>query len=68
MASPYTLNHTETEAKIRIIHFNDVYNVEPRTVEPCGGAARFKTAVLSLSNQNTIRLFSGDCLAPSISL
>lgn len=52
---------------VRIIHFNDVYNVEPRTTEPVGGAARFKSAILSLLTDSCLVLFSGDCVAPSIS-
>jgi hypothetical protein len=27
--------------RISIIHFNDVYNVEARDIEPVGGAAKF---------------------------
>lgn len=57
---------TSGPCKVRILHFNDVYNVEPRTTEPCGGASRFKTAILSLVDSNTMVLFSGDCVAPSI--
>jgi len=51
---------------ITLIHFNDVYNVEPRDVEPVGGAARFLTAVKSLKELNPLILFSGDIFAPSI--
>jgi len=53
--------------RVRIIHFNDVYNVESRTTEPVGGASRFKTAVLSMAVEPALVLFSGDCVAPSIS-
>lgn len=52
--------------KFSIIHFNDVYNVEPtRKTEPIGGAARFITAVKSFHHLNPIILFSGDALSPS---
>ena len=51
--------------KLTIIHFNDVYIIEEREKEPVGGAARFKTAVDSLSDKNPLVLFSGDAIAPS---
>ena len=54
--------------KLTLIHFNDVYNVEGREVEPVGGAPRFLTAVKATSeNVNPLILFSGDIFAPSIS-
>ena len=59
---------------ITILHFNDCYNIEPRTVEPSGGAARFKSALDSFrspnnnnnGNDDPVVLFSGDILGPSI--
>eukprot|EP00111_Clytia_hemisphaerica_P020632 TCONS_00060812-protein len=50
---------------LRIIHFNDVYNIEPREQEPVGGAARFVTKVRSFENEPMV-LFSGDLLNPSL--
>ena len=53
---------------VTLIHFNDVYNVDSRGVEPVGGAARFLTAIKSVSkDSDPIILFSGDIFAPSIS-
>ena len=52
---------------ITILHFNDVYNIEERDVEPKGGAARFVTAIKNFSDLNPMVLFSGDAFAPSIS-
>jgi len=52
---------------ITIVHFNDVYNIEGRSQEPVGGAARFCTAVSQLSASNPLVLFSGDAFNPSIS-
>ena len=53
---------------ITLIHFNDVYNVDSRGVEPVGGAARFLTAVKAVSRDcQPLILFSGDIFAPSIS-
>lgn len=55
------------KGSIHILHFNDCYNVDPRQGrEPVGGAARFCTAMKSLSHLNPLILFSGDLLAPSI--
>ena len=56
------------EKEINIIHFNDVYNIEPRDVEPVGGVSRFRTLVEKLISQepkSTIVLFSGDAFNPS---
>lgn len=56
----------ESQAKcLTIIHFNDVYNIEPRDKEPIGGAARFTTKVKELAWTNPLVLFSGDALGPS---
>lgn len=52
---------------ITILHFNDVYNIEPREIEPVGGAARFTTAIRSRAELNPLVLFSGDAFNPSLS-
>ena len=56
---------------LTILHFNDVYNIEPRDQEPVGGAARFVTKIKSFSEVNggaePMVLFSGDLLNPSLS-
>ena len=53
---------------VTLLYFNDVYNVDSRGVEPIGGAARFLTAVKTVSKDcDPIILFSGDIFAPSIS-
>jgi hypothetical protein len=52
--------------KLRILHFNDVYNIESRSVDPCGGASRFMSALEYLSkDEPTLVLFSGDAFSPS---
>lgn len=61
---------TKVETKstqMTILHFNDVYNIEPREKEPVGGAARFATKLASLKHLNPLIAFSGDCLNPSTS-
>jgi hypothetical protein len=57
---------SEGARTLHIIHFNDVYQIEPRTVEPVGGAARFSTAVKAFQHRSPLLLFSGDCLNPSL--
>ncbi|XP_041969066.1 snake venom 5'-nucleotidase isoform X2 [Aricia agestis] len=53
--------------EVVILHFNDVYNIEPTTsAEPVGGALRFSTAVKSLQHLNPLVLFSGDVFSPSM--
>lgn len=52
--------------RLRIIHFNDVYNIESDINEPKGGAARFGTLIKTLKAQEpSLVLFSGDAFAPS---
>jgi 5'-nucleotidase len=60
----------ENWKKLNIIHFNDVYNIESRDVEPVGGSARFITAIEDLMSRNepTLVLFSGDAISPSSSM
>lgn len=51
---------------LTIIHFNDVYDISPRTIEPVGGASRFAHLVNQHAADNPLVLFSGDCLNPSL--
>ena len=63
----FNAEKTKTYRELRIIHFNDVYNIEGRKHEPVGGAARFKTALEILrKKKNSIVLFSGDAVSPSL--
>ncbi len=63
----YASNGSQTyEKKLRIIHFNDAYNIEPRQIEPCGGASRFVSAIEQLNAEEPcLVLFSGDVFSPS---
>ena len=64
----YVETKTETKStQMTILHFNDVYNIEPREKEPVGGAARFATKLASFKHLNPLIVFSGDCLNPSTS-
>ena len=59
-------NSSSASKKIRIIHFNDVYNIESSSLEPKAGAARFLTAVNYLrAEAPSIVFFSGDAFSPS---
>ena len=54
---------------LTIIHFNDVYDISPRTIEPVGGASRFAHLVkqhTTATGNPPLILFSGDCLNPSL--
>uniref|UniRef100_A0A1B6LIG1 5'-Nucleotidase C-terminal domain-containing protein n=1 Tax=Graphocephala atropunctata TaxID=36148 RepID=A0A1B6LIG1_9HEMI len=53
-------------ATVTILHYNDVYNIESRTEEPVGGAARFCTVIKSFSHLQPLILFSGDIFSPSM--
>jgi len=55
----------KSSKKFTILHFNDVYNIEEKKIEPVGGAARFKTALDSFSHLDPLILFSGDVFQPS---
>lgn len=61
------MEKTVDNGVLTILHFNDVYNIDPNsTVEPVGGAARFCTAIKSFQSQNPLILFSGDVFSPSM--
>ena len=51
---------------VTLLHYNDVYNIESRNVEPVGGVARFKTATEKFLPLNPLVVFSGDVFSPSI--
>jgi 2',3'-cyclic-nucleotide 2'-phosphodiesterase (5'-nucleotidase family) len=58
---------TPPQQRLSLIHFNDVYNIDSRTVEPVGGAARLAHLVRRLqAEEGALVLFSGDCLNPSL--
>ena len=61
------LNGGVGDSRILILHFNDVYNIEPREKEPVGGAARFASKIATFKSRNPLILFSGDALNPSMS-
>ena len=59
-------NKSKNCKKIKIIHFNDVYNIEGGEAEPVGGASRFSTALKCLQKEEkSLVIFSGDAFSPS---
>jgi 5'-nucleotidase len=50
---------------ISILHFNDVYNIEARKKDPCGGIERFVTVLDKYKDKDPLVLFSGDIFSPS---
>ncbi len=54
------------EKRLRILHFNDVYNIEESKTEPKAGASRFLTAIKMFQiEEPCLVLFSGDAFSPS---
>jgi acetyl-CoA carboxylase beta subunit len=52
--------------RLRILHFNDVYNIEESKDEPKAGASRFSTALKMFQREEPcLVLFSGDAFSPS---
>lgn len=49
---------------IVILHFNDVYNIEPQS-DGVGGISRFVSALRQFADSNPLVLFSGDAFNPS---
>ncbi|EPS35478.1 hypothetical protein H072_11142 [Dactylellina haptotyla CBS 200.50] len=63
----------DTPPDIRLIHFNDVYNIGASTREPVGGAARFISLVKHYRDAEEFKdqpgllvFFSGDAYNPSL--
>jgi 5'-nucleotidase len=59
-------------SELLLIHYNDVYNVEPLNAKPgskdlIAGATRFAGKLKSFSSENPLVLFSGDAFNPSSS-
>jgi len=53
---------------VRFLHYNDVYELDARRVEPIGGASRFKSLLEKLMQdgvQNPVVTFGGDAFNPS---
>ncbi|KAH7376870.1 flagellar associated protein [Plectosphaerella cucumerina] len=64
---------TASPPDLRLMHYNDVYHLDPSSAEPMGGIARFITAVNTYRGDERFRgqselisLFSGDAFNPSL--
>ncbi len=62
----YNNGSKDCSKAFRIIHFNDVYDIEGDEKEKIGGAARFSTAIKLLKEEEPcLVFFSGDAFSPS---
>lgn len=62
-----------SQPDLRILHYNDVYHVDPASAEPVGGFARFMTLCKEYRSAERFRglpelltFFSGDAFNPSL--
>ncbi|KAI1183048.1 Metallo-dependent phosphatase-like protein [Nemania serpens] len=70
----YSSGSEKTQAPdLRILHYNDVYHVDPSSSEPVGGAARFMNLVQHYreapqfkGQSELLTFFSGDAFNPSL--
>ena len=51
---------------LRILHFNDVYDIQPKTKNNTAGAYYFKAYLDKYRIENSLTLFSGDAFSPSV--
>lgn len=51
---------------LRILHFNDAYDIQPNLKQNIGGAYYFKAHLEKHRIENSLTLFSGDAFSPSI--
>ena len=58
---------------LRILHYNDVYHLDPSSAEPVGGIGRFITVCREYKESekykgqpDLVTLFSGDVFSPSL--
>jgi 2',3'-cyclic-nucleotide 2'-phosphodiesterase (5'-nucleotidase family) len=69
----YSSGRTEGQPDLRILHYNDVYHVDPSSAEPVGGITRFMTACKEYQEDEKYKdqsklltFFSGDAFNPSL--
>lgn len=69
----YDSGNRDGQPDLRMLHYNDVYHVEPGSAEPVGGIARFKTLCNYYQHDEDFRdqpeaitFFSGDAFNPSL--
>jgi 5'-nucleotidase len=61
----FQLDGRSKKKPLKIIHFNDVYNIEESKDEPVAGSSRFYSALRAYDHENPLILFSGDIFSPS---
>ncbi|KAI5856200.1 Metallo-dependent phosphatase [Durotheca rogersii] len=69
----YSSGTHDAPPDVRILHYNDVYHLDPSSSEPVGGVARFMTLVKHYRDgekfaglPDLVTLFSGDAFNPSL--
>ena len=63
LASCQNSSKTTQTKTLSLLHFNDVYQIEPVSKGKLGGAARVKTLIDGLKNEKPLVLFSGDAFS-----
>jgi hypothetical protein len=62
----FILRNLSEDSDLKIVHFNDTYDIAERPQEPVGGAARFLGALNHLrKTENILVTFGGDWFFPS---
>jgi hypothetical protein len=69
----YNSGPHEESPDLRLLHYNDVYHVDPSSAEPVGGVSRFMTLIKHYRDGDEyqdqpklITAFSGDAFNPSL--
>ncbi|ORY68900.1 flagellar associated protein [Pseudomassariella vexata] len=69
----YDSGNSNGPPDLRLLHYNDVYHVDPSSAEPVGGVARFMTLIKQYRDDETFKgqsdlltFFSGDAFNPSL--
>lgn len=65
LVAVFLLGCSRPEKTLTILHFNDVYNIQPVKKGEVGGAARVATLLKQYEGENPLILFSGDALSSS---
>ncbi len=69
----FSSGQTSSPPDLRLLHYNDVYHLDPNSAEPVGGVARFVSVCKEYQESERFRgqpklvtLFSGDVFNPSL--
>ena len=72
-AVTFSSGRTASPPDLRLLHYNDVYHLDPASAEPVGGISRFITVCKEYQEakrfqgqSKLLTLFSGDVFNPSL--